>query len=150
MNHKTTKDRVKEIMDDKGINVARLSRETHIPSARIYKWFKDGLQPKSADEKVLKKWVEEIEEVPHETPKDATNEAKASLERSIENMTLDKLKSTAIIENLALDKVHSTALMERLVSLLEVKFGVKDIDKSEFPPTGAANTENLRHKKKRH
>jgi hypothetical protein len=64
---KTTKDRVKEIMDDKGISVAQLSRGTGIPSARIYKWFKDGLQPKSPDEKLLKSWIDKIEQVPHET-----------------------------------------------------------------------------------
>lgn len=127
MNHKTTKDRVKEIMDDKGISVAQLSRATDIPSARIYKWFKDGLQPKSADEKVLKKWIEEIEEVPHETPE------KKDIDKDLRNLTDSTVKLSNSNELLAVSNERNSRNIERLISLLEYKFGAAE------PPTQPGN-----------
>lgn len=142
METKSIKDRVKKIMDEKGISVAVLSRATDIPSARIYKWYKDNLNPKSPDEKRLEKWLEKIEEVPHETivqePIEELLQSRRSLEKTLENLTEDKIKSTAIIE--------------RLVTLLEINSGVKSVTFSQdIPEEGSEGTYNMKDgiKKKR-
>lgn len=97
MEPEKVKDRVKKIMDTKGVTVAQLARDTKIPSARIYKWYKDGLHPKSPDEKILEKWIEEIEEVPRETE---NIEGIESVEKSIFGLVDDRLRALAVIERL--------------------------------------------------
>lgn len=69
---KSLKDIVKERMDELGIKVPDLSKQTNIPKDRIYKWYdkKRPVNPKSADEKILQKWLNSsatnVEQVPRE------------------------------------------------------------------------------------
>lgn len=67
---KDIKTRVQQRMKDLDISVLELERQTNIKSARIYKWYKEGTNPKHEDSVILEKWLEEtknLEKVPHET-----------------------------------------------------------------------------------
>jgi phage repressor protein C with HTH and peptisase S24 domain len=67
---KTLKDIVKDRMDTLEISILELSRQTGIPSARMYKWYKDGTNPKLEDAEILREWLNSksaLEEVPRET-----------------------------------------------------------------------------------
>lgn len=77
---KPLKDIVKERMDKLGINILQLSKQTGIPSARIYKWYPKNpddakrANPKYQDIQKLQEWLNladseilELEQVPHGT-----------------------------------------------------------------------------------
>lgn len=126
------RDRVKGVMDKKGITVAVLARETNIPAARIYKWYKDNLHPKGTDSMILEQWLNKIEEVPHETS-NQVKEPQVSYGTTVENLT-DSVKYLSQTEMINAENIR------RLITLLELKMGVTDqvIDKP---------FENLRAKK---
>lgn len=67
---KALKDIVKDRMDALNISILELSRQTGIPSARMYKWYKDDTNPKFEDAQTLQEWLNSksnLEEVPRET-----------------------------------------------------------------------------------
>ncbi len=53
------KDRLKELMDRKGISILELERQTGIPANRMYKWYKQGTNPKTEDAATIEKWIED-------------------------------------------------------------------------------------------
>lgn len=49
--------RLKEEMKKRKVSVLKLSKETDIPSPRIYKWYQEGTKPKLEDAQILEKWL---------------------------------------------------------------------------------------------
>lgn len=110
-------------------------------SSQLYGQYEDGKKTPGVD--FYKKWKAKIGSdlfetvVSNETPKQAMQEpkvdyeAKLSLERSLENLTVDKLRSTAIIE--------------RLVTLLEIQMKSEEAGPHNQKPGKVG--EELQHKK---
>ncbi len=74
------KDRLKDVMQERGIKVPALSSQTGIPKDRIYAWYRDNTEPKAEDRERLLKWMgEEIEKsLQNKTP--TINELSAWIE----------------------------------------------------------------------
>lgn len=113
-NSKTLKDRVKAVMKERNVSVLELSRQTGIPSPRIYKWYQSDTNPKLEDAEVLESWIkgESLEETPSMVEEKEVQFApltRSSLEKSIENLTENELRTTAVIERLV-------GLLERSMS----------------------------------
>lgn len=120
----------------------QLADKTGIPKDRIGKWEQGKGKPKAEDSSILEKFFRTYnaeEQVPHET---AVSEPSAhyidepeklSLEKSIENLTQNELKTTTIIETLTQNESRNISIIERLVAILERKY-------SELTPATAATS----------
>lgn len=66
---KQLKDRIKEAMEERGIKIPQLAKETKIPKDRIYKWYQDDTNPKYEDALVLENWLssQKIDKTPQDT-----------------------------------------------------------------------------------
>lgn len=129
--------RLKKEMNNRKVKVPQLEAETGIPRDRIYKWLKRQTGNITHEDALLiEKWMNgNMDNVPHEK-EDKEHLDKSSLERSIENLTQNELRTTAIIE--------------RLVSLLEVKLTGQSIKGLELPTPGTPGTRTLTEKDKVH
>jgi transcriptional regulator with XRE-family HTH domain len=97
---KQLKDRLKEVMKSRKISFPELEKQTNIPANRMYKWYQQGTNPKKEDSDILEKWLNDLENVPIIQEPAIEYGIKTSLERSIENLTENELRTTAVIERL--------------------------------------------------
>lgn len=134
---------IKELRAKHNLSQQDLADKTGIPRPRIAKWEEGKGNPKTEDQQKLDKLFAKLGEVPDrgtvaaiitatghdEQIAQEPQPAKSSLERTLENLSEDKLRSTAIIE--------------RLVSLLELQLNAPGPHNSTRSESG----EDLRHKK---
>lgn len=81
-------DQIRVEIAKKSYTVLKLSNETGIPSARIYKWLDNKGKPKVEDAKLLEEWLTKVEKVPQSmvqpgTP-DSLNPAVNTRDREID------------------------------------------------------------------
>jgi transcriptional regulator with XRE-family HTH domain len=137
--------KLKKTREDRKLNRSQIAMLLGI-SSQLYGQYEDGKRiPKMP---FFVKWKEKFKEdltetiVSNET-KPPVSESKVSLERSIENLTQDRLRNTAIMDKLADDKLKSTAIIESLVAIIKER-GLID---PNLPMPGESTTETLKGKK---
>lgn len=67
-------DRLIEKIGDKRGMVSIISKDTGIPSGRIYKWIEGKGNPKVTDSNLLQKWMDDLEKVPFTTDEPPSSE----------------------------------------------------------------------------
>jgi transcriptional regulator with XRE-family HTH domain len=118
-----------------GWSAQQLADILKVSKDNVYKWEKGHVPQNPEDYAKVETWLNgKLENVPKVTQQInepavqyESDPRRFSLERSLENLTQDKLKSTAIIE--------------RLVALLEKQFDQAGV---ELPPKDAKFTEDVR------
>ena len=64
---KSLKERLKEAMEERKMSFPKLERITGIKASRMYKWYEENTNPKTADAEILEKWLRgELEESPRD------------------------------------------------------------------------------------
>lgn len=67
-------DRINEKLEKKSMSVLTLSKETGIPSYRIYKWIDGKGNPKAEDSAKLEQWLSDgLDKVPNSTSNEVSN-----------------------------------------------------------------------------
>jgi DNA-directed RNA polymerase specialized sigma subunit len=124
--------RLKEELKKRKKKVSDFERETGIDKEKVYKWLKRGTTKIDlAEVKIIEDWISgQTSNVSHEnTDNIVIIDKKQSLEKSIENLTENELRTTAVIE--------------RLVALLEQHYGKGPT----LAPPGTPGTETLNPRK---
>jgi transcriptional regulator with XRE-family HTH domain len=108
---KPLKDKVKEEMKKRKVSVLELSKETGIPSPRIYKWYQEGTNPKADDVVLLSKWLSGNLEKPL-----MVEEGESIYKPSMEVALLNLSEST---NKLSDSNLINAKNIERLITILE-------------------------------
>lgn len=100
-------DRLLKLVEEKKTTIARFSRDTGIPSGRIYKWKDEGNNPKVEDERKLRAWLG-VENSPfkgHLEPHSAPQSSE--LEQLLREQVVDLKKDKELLRAVVLESLNS-------------------------------------------
>ncbi|MFL5809223.1 MAG: helix-turn-helix domain-containing protein [Flavisolibacter sp.] len=119
-----------------GLSAQGLAELLKVKVENLYKWEK-GTKPTDPEDYIkLENWLSgKIENVPRETVPHLAEEAK--LEYQLRKQSLEKS-----IENLTQNELRTTAIIERLVALLESQYFGKSEENKKAAGTPAPNGEH--------
>jgi transcriptional regulator with XRE-family HTH domain len=117
------------------------------PGLDIIKKFKKEIGYDLTSDDITKVILKEPEPMaePERVLQDNEQEAQSrrTLEKTLENMSADKLHSTEIIKMLAEDKLRNTAIFEKLAALLEKQFSSSSPDPVDQLPVVTGKIKDL-------
>lgn len=113
---------VKDLRDETGLSQQELADATGIPKDRIGKWEQGKGKPKVEDQKKLDAFYSKYKK--EKVPQSLNGGAGVQMVREdMAEYNSDSRKRLEItLQNLSEDKIRSTAIIERLVALLEQQF----------------------------